>query len=389
VVFRRFAKFRAFSSPGSISRGPNVAQDGRSCTQEVPIPSLCSRSSLSDLVVSGGQLSPAYIAISPAHQPKPARCERHVCDHVVVPKRTNTFQDVVAIVTRHMAGDALIEESVLVTPMRGGTPREVDVVVTSTVGGHHVVVGIEASKRSRPAPVGWIEEMMGKHDTLPTDKLVLYSGSGFTSGAVQKAEEYGILAVSGEPISDESLEDRVFSGLRSVWPKLIHLTPQQAKVWVTLLDGSEVWFKAVPDLRLFLEDGTSLPVALLEAVKAKINAQWEDVIKQVGLGDMTDSFDGRFVLGWRPFSAIVDGNEVRLYARNEDTDPPELHRIEAVQVTGIAVIDVERVELTHLKFGDVRVAYGEMSTRPAIVVASSSPEGDVISLRLKGPLDEP
>lgn len=307
---------------------------------------------------------------------------------VVVPKRTNTFQDVVAIVTRHMAGDALVEESVLVTPIRGGTPREVDVVVTSTVGGHRVVVGIEASKRSRPAQVGWIEEMMGKHDALPTDKLVLYSGSSFTSGALEKAEEYGVLAISGEPISDESLEDRVLNGLRSIWPKLIHLTPQRAKVWVTRPDGSEVWFKAVPDLRLFLEDGTVLPVALFEAVKAKINAQWEDVIEQIGLRDMADSFDGSFVLGWRPFSAIVDGNEIRLYARNEDTNPPELHRIEAVQVNGKALIDVERVELAHLKFGDVRVAYGEMSTRPAIVVASSSPEGDAISLRLKGPFDE-
>ena len=310
------------------------------------------------------------------------------CDHVVVPKRTNTFQDVVAIVTRHMAGDSLVEESVLVTPIRGGTSREVDVVVTSTVGGHRVVVGIEASKRSRPAPVGWIEEMMGKHDALPTDKLVLYSGSGFTRGAIEKAEEYGVVAISGEPISDESLEDRVLTGLRSIWPKLIHLTPQQAKVWVTLSDGSEVWFRAVPDLRLFLEDGTVLPVALIEAVRAKINAQWDDVIEQVGLRDMTNSFDGSFVLGWRPFTAIVDGNETRLYARNEDADPPELHRIEAVLVNGKAVIDIERVELSHLKFGDVRVAYGEMSTRSAIVVASSSPEGDAISLRLKGPLEE-
>lgn len=281
-----------------------------------------------------------------------------------------------------------VEESVLITPIRGGTPREVDVVVTSTVGGHRVVVGIEASKRSRSAPVGWIEEMMGKHDALPTDKLVLYSGSGFTRGALKKAKEYGILAISGEPLSDESLEDRVLNGLRSICPKLIHLTPQQAKVWVTLLDGSEVWFRAVPDLRLFLEDGTVLPVALFDAVKAKITAQWEDVIEQIGLRDMTDSFDGNFVLGWRPFSAIVDGNEIRLYARNEDTDPPELHRIEAVQVKGKALIDVERVKLTHLKFGDVRVAYGEMSTRPAIVVASSSPDGDVITLRLKGPFDE-
>lgn len=103
---------------------------------------------------------------------------------------------------------------------------------------------------------------------------------------------------------------------------------------------------------------------------------------------MTDSFDGSFVLGWRPFTAVIDGTETRLYARNEDADPPELHRIEAVQVNGTAVIDVEKVELSHLMFGDVRVAYGEMSTRPGILVASSSPEGDAISLRLKGPLEE-
>jgi hypothetical protein len=76
-----------------------------------------------------------------------------------MPKRTNIFQQVVAVIYEHMAHGATIGHSAMVAPIRGGEPREVDVLVTSTAAGHEVIVGVEACKGSRKADVTWVEKM--------------------------------------------------------------------------------------------------------------------------------------------------------------------------------------------------------------------------------------
>ena len=77
-----------------------------------------------------------------------------------------------------------------------GEPREVDVVVRTKVGEHEVVVSIECVEHSRKADVSWIEQMITKHQALPTHKLVLVSSSGFTASALAKATALGIEALS-------------------------------------------------------------------------------------------------------------------------------------------------------------------------------------------------
>lgn len=303
-----------------------------------------------------------------------------------MPKRTNTFQQVVALIHEHMAAGATIEHSAMVGPIRGGEPREVDVLVTSRAAGHEVIVGIEACKWSRKADVTWVEKMKAKHDDLPTNKLVLYSGSGFTRGARDKAAEHGIVAVAAEQVSDEVMERRVLEGLRSIWPKLISLAPEAAKVWVDIGGGEIQWFKAPGDLNLFLEDGSELGPGLKDAVLAKIRAQWPEVIEQVGLASIAESVERKFLIFWRPFSVIIGGAEKRLYARKEDVDPPELHPIEQVQVTGKAVIEVQEVPLTHLRLGETRVAYGEVTLagHSGVMVASDGSGEELLSFRLEG-----
>lgn len=68
---------------------------------------------------------------------------------------------------------------------------EVDIVIDTTVSGYPISVAIECISESRPATVEWVNEMKGKHDSLPSDKLVLVSQSGFTANARGKAIAYG------------------------------------------------------------------------------------------------------------------------------------------------------------------------------------------------------
>jgi hypothetical protein len=61
-----------------------------------------------------------------------------------VPKRTNLFQEVVAVIYEHLAGDAVKEESAYLINRLTGNEREVDVVLRYTTAGTENVIAIEA-----------------------------------------------------------------------------------------------------------------------------------------------------------------------------------------------------------------------------------------------------
>ena len=302
----------------------------------------------------------------------------------VVPRRTNTFQDVVAIVQRHMAEGATVEESDMVTPTRGGERREVDVTIRSTVAGHGLCVAVEASKTRRPATVEWVERMIGKHVDLPTDKLVLYSGAGFTKGAAAKAAAHNVAIVAAEEMTDTDREAAVLGGLRSIWPKTYSLSPTRARVWVERPDGSTVWFKAPEDIALFGEDGVGLEPNLRKAVMDHLQRQNPMAIaEQIGLRDITEDVESDFVALWRP--VVIEGDEQQkdVFVRYEEADPVELHRVVQVVISGRAVINVSRVDLTHARLGDTAVSYGDVTLagNTGLLVATGTQTAGAITFR--------
>lgn len=115
-----------------------------------------------------------------------------------MPRRSTPFQRMVFHVQRQLAPHATVNESELMVDRVTGERREVDVVVRSTVGEHEIVVSVECLEQSRKATVSWIEQMIMKHQALPTHKLVLVSASGFTAPAIAKATALGIEVLSLE-----------------------------------------------------------------------------------------------------------------------------------------------------------------------------------------------
>jgi hypothetical protein len=303
-----------------------------------------------------------------------------------VPRRTNTFQDVVAIVQRHMAGTAAVEESAMVTPTAGGDAREVDVMVTSEIAGHRVAVAIEASKTARPSTVEWVERMIGKHLDLPSDKLVLYSGSGFTKAALKKATDKNIAAITEEELTSDELRTAVLGGLRSLWPKSYSLTPVRARVSVEKPDGSTVWFKAPEDIILFGSDGRELGPNLKEAVTAHLEQNLEQIGEQIGIRDIEESIETDFVAVLRPVRLRIGGQDTAVWLRFDDADPVEFHRLVQVTISGHASIQVAKVDFTHARLGSVTVAYGdfELGDRTGLAVATGTTDGGTISLRFTG-----
>jgi hypothetical protein len=115
-----------------------------------------------------------------------------------MPRRTNVFQEVVAIIHSHMAEGATVEQSAMLVNRLTKRKREVDVVIRTNAATHEVVVGVEATKGGRMATVEWVECNIGKHQNLPTDKLVLVSQSGFRPQARELVGDQKALVVLTE-----------------------------------------------------------------------------------------------------------------------------------------------------------------------------------------------
>lgn len=115
-----------------------------------------------------------------------------------MPRRSNHFQRLVAILTACLGGNARVTESALLIDKITGEQREVDVHIESRAAGYEVRISLEVVSQRRRADTPWIERMHSKHASLPTNKLVLVSRSGFTKAASTKAKFYGIETLSVE-----------------------------------------------------------------------------------------------------------------------------------------------------------------------------------------------
>jgi hypothetical protein len=85
--------------------------------------------------------------------PKPSGTTSATVLGLAMPRRTNVFQEVVAIIHEHMAEGATVEESAMLVNRATGHKREVDVVIRTNAATQEVVIGIEATSAGREASV--------------------------------------------------------------------------------------------------------------------------------------------------------------------------------------------------------------------------------------------
>ena len=109
-----------------------------------------------------------------------------------MPARSNIFQRLVKEIHKELFEGWEITESKMLTDIRTGKNREVDIVAESLVGGYPIIISIEVRDHKRAGDVNWIENMAQKHADLPTNKLILWSEKGFSKSANKKADSLGI-----------------------------------------------------------------------------------------------------------------------------------------------------------------------------------------------------
>jgi hypothetical protein len=154
----------------------------------------------------------------------------HTLDGAVMPKRTNDFQSLIYFLETQLAPTgATVQESALVTPLDGGAPVEIDILIEASIGHHRIRVAVECRDHSRPSTVEWINELFGRYAVLPVDHVVAVSRKGFTMGARTRAEGSKIHLFTLEEAREEDWPS-VFRGWRLAF---VQVTPRLTQVQIT------------------------------------------------------------------------------------------------------------------------------------------------------------
>ena len=147
-----------------------------------------------------------------------------------------------------LADAATVSESKFLVDKRTGEAHEVDIVIDTTVASYSIAICVECVDRTRKANVEWVDQMRGKHEDLPSDRLILVSSSGFTPRALAKADALGFVALSLEEAKagDWTL---IVGKLATVYVDVVE-SQLQVSVVTRGDDGSEQLVSVDRDLKL-------------------------------------------------------------------------------------------------------------------------------------------
>jgi len=200
-----------------------------------------------------------------------------------MPKRSNDFQRLVAMITQLSSGDADVRESELMVEVASGQQREVDVVAFGEVAGHQTTVCIECRDWSRKQDVQWVEQARTKFDDLAANVKVLVSSSGFTKTALEKAAHYGIKTITPGEITSEFVGKLVNSASEIQYHHWVTL-PLKAEAVITV-DGMAHRQELSGNVPVWLADGSqaSLFVDLVEHLTRTYTRtnedQWNEIFR--------------------------------------------------------------------------------------------------------------
>ncbi len=308
-----------------------------------------------------------------------------------MPQRTNLFQEVVEILHRHMAGDAMVEASAMLPSRSTGALREVDVAIRAKQAGHEVIVSVEAVDRSRKADRPWVDSMVGKHADLPTSKLVLVAQKGFTRDARAAALAQNAVPLAPEDLPSTDRDGAVIRAVPALWPKFVSFSIDRVDVNFTdegvPTDG---WGDTYPTV--FVDEGTLGD--LMELMQRLYKARFPELMDQIDLANKAEDSVDRWMLVIVPVEGDelqlpIDGELKTLFVLNENGMGYSLRRIRAY---GKAEIKVGEIPLTHGRLGDLNVNFGygegKVAGRDALLVISERDEGGgQLTIRTR-PLDE-
>jgi hypothetical protein len=173
-----------------------------------------------------------------------------------MPKRSNFFQRLIFEIEQSLTDTSktTITESALLKDQNTDEEREIDILIESEISGYPIRIAIECRNYRRKCNSTWIEQLIGKYQDLPVDKVIAVSRNGFYRPAIDKAQRYGIETFSLRQVSktdwetlvSESKPSRGWTHSAVYWLAMsFHsMNPMNAKEHKELLDKiekSDIW----------------------------------------------------------------------------------------------------------------------------------------------------
>lgn len=309
-----------------------------------------------------------------------------------MPKRSNEFQRLVAMLTALSSEGATVHESVEVTEIASQKPREVDVVAVGKVAGHQSIVCIECRDWKRPQDAQWVEQAHTKFEDLGANVKVLVSSSGFTKLALEKAARHNIKTITPGEVTTEFVGNVVNNADHAEYSHWVTLV-QKADVVITR-DGVTQQQELPRNMPVFRADGSEISmfedlVNHITQQHTRNRDQWEEAFRKgeelYGKGKVKYIATGD---GPEPRS---NGQKVYVKGISHVTGEEELFEIANVIVTFQAERTVAGVPLTH---GEYEGTYYSTGSAPlgdhntVQLVYTENPDGKFNAIgRLDGPLD--
>lgn len=284
-----------------------------------------------------------------------------------VPKRSNDYQRVLYFIHRNLSPNLRVTESAMLTDGRTGKPREVDVLVEGEVAGYPIAIAIEVRDHKRPATVEWIEQVWGKYEALPVDKVVVVARAGFWSTALTKARGLGIEALT--PTQDVS-DSGPLAALKVEVSKLSYDWRRMAEgsAWI---DGLAEPVTVVAETALFTPEGVEAMSLGRFTIDGLLHQFQEDQFRpgDAGVFKLAATFENLHM-------HTSEGEEIEPKIRTEADG--RLRHIDRIQVIWEAELTVEPVKLEHGWLRQTPFAFGKVTLpdREALVIINPAVEAD-------------
>ncbi|WP_081633465.1 restriction endonuclease [Mycobacterium sp. 360MFTsu5.1] len=269
-----------------------------------------------------------------------------------MPKRSNEFQRLVAMLTALSSKGAAVHESVELMEITSNEPREVDIVAVGAVAGYQTIVCIECRDWKRRQDVQWVEQANTKFNDLGANVRVLVSSSGFTKGALEKAARCNIKTITPGEITAEFVGKIVNSANRieySHWVTLVN----KAEVVVTS-NGVIQRLELPGNVPIFRADGSNssefvdlVNHVVNEHTRANDN-EWEEAFRKGA--ELYGKGKVKFVATGDAPEPRSDSQKVYVKGISCETGEEALCEITNVIVTFEAERTVANVPLTHGKY---------------------------------------
>jgi hypothetical protein len=249
----------------------------------------------------------------------------------------------------------MVEESEMLPSASTGGRREVDVVIHATDGPYPFLIGLEATARRRPADIIWVEQMIAKHDDLPTSQLVLVCESGFTRHARLRAEKSKVATLAPRELDTCDPKQAVLAQLATLWPKFVTLTAESAQLLLRDVAGET---RAINNLNLDAEmygqRGEAITLGEFVVERARMGHFSELVETMRRLDHAAQlTFYARDSL---PPKVRLGGVERPLCFRNGPASEEWI--VETTAVGGVATVEIGEIPLTHRRLGEINFSYG-------------------------------